>query len=107
MAILLVVVFWVISLLVQTGALYMAAKWTGNETPFKVLFIIALICSFCGLIPAIGSLVSTIVMFILLVKVCRMDFWPDSVLTVLISNGLILVLGLVLTSFAAAAAAGA
>lgn len=85
MIVLWAIVLWIISLLVQAAALYLAAKWTGNETPFKALLVIALICSLCFRIPVIGFFVSVILMFILLVKICRMSPYPDALLTVLIS----------------------
>lgn len=96
---------FIIGLLVQAGAYYLGAKFTGNKTPFKVLFLIALIGAVLGAIPAVGWLIGPLAVLVLLSKWGAMNIWPDAVLTVIIAWGLLVLFRLILTFLAAPAAA--
>ncbi|WP_176013513.1 hypothetical protein [Victivallis sp. Marseille-Q1083] len=95
---LMVLFIFIVSLLVQAALFYVAVRLTGNPTPYKVLFQIALIGSLCALVPFIGFPISLIVVLFLLVNWGEMS-WGAAILTVLLTYALaiamLLVIGLI------------
>ena len=81
------VLVFVLSVLVYTASLWIAAKLTGAATTFIELLVISAITGVVGLIPY-GGLLSIIVLFLLLYRWAGIDPIPDAALMVLAAIGL-------------------
>ena len=86
MQVLTIFLMLLISVIVNGASWWVAAKITGNETPYKVILCIIMIVGIAELVPYIGSILSCILFFTLLKNWAVIDFWPDGVLIVYIST---------------------
>ena len=101
MQVLTIFLMLLISVIVNGASWWVAAKITGNETPYKVILCIIMIVGIAELVPYIGFILSCILFFTLLKNWAVIDFWPDGVLIILISNILKIILysALISTNF--------
>ena len=81
--------------------LWAGMKLTKVDGTFLAMLIISAVSSLVGLIPMLGWLISTIVMFILICKWTDAEFWPDAVLMVVVANAVGTFGGLFLASLIA------
>jgi hypothetical protein len=70
----------------SAGCLWAGMKLTKVDGTFPGMLLIAAISSLVGLIPMVGWLVGTIVMFVLICKWTDAEFWPDAVLMVVVAQ---------------------
>ncbi len=66
--------------------LWVAAKISAIDGSFADMAIISAISALFTLIPYVGAICSSVVMFVLLCKRTNADFWPDAVLMVIVSK---------------------
>ena len=92
MSVLMIFLIYAITIAINSGILWAAAKITKNDTPYRTMFCISLICFLSHQLPLIGWIPGIIVLCILLVKWADMAFWPDTILTILVSELLITLL---------------
>ena len=79
------ILWFVISSLVTGTSLWIAMKITKVEGTFLAMLIIAAVTMLVSMIPAIGWLVSLIALYFMLHKWTSAEFWPDSVILVVVA----------------------
>ena len=91
-----VIVFFV-TVVLHAICLWAGMKLTKVDGSFVAMLIIAVVSAAVGLIPnPIGWILSTILMFVLIVKLTDAEFWPDAVLMVLVAKVVAIVVGIFL-----------
>lgn len=93
------ILVFILSLVVQTlisgCLLWVGLILTGESGDIRALFLAALIANLFGFIPAVGGLISFVVLLILLSKWTTVEVFPGGILVVLVAN----ILGIFLTMF--------
>lgn len=79
-------VYVLLDALIGGAALWLAAKITSVDVGFRDLVIAAGAAAMISFVPAVGWLLSIIVLFVLLKKFSRADIWPDLILMVIVSR---------------------
>ena len=81
-----IIVAFLVGTVVSAACLWAGMKLTKVDGTFPGMLLIAAISSLVGLIPLVGWLVGTIVMFVLICKWTDAEFWPDAVLMVVVAQ---------------------
>lgn len=77
--------FVIVSLLMATS-LWMAMKITKVEGTFLAMLIIAAVTALLGMIPSVGWILSLVALYFMLHKWTTAEFWPDSVILVVVAG---------------------
>jgi len=86
MDITLIALFMVLSLLLSSTALWVAAKIVQTEFSFQQAVIASVATTAISIIPSIGWILSFVVLFYIIKQFSDADIWPDILLMVLISR---------------------
>ena len=79
-------VAFVVGTLFSACCLWAGMKLTKVDGKFLAMLTIAAISSLLGFIPAVGWLIGTVVMYVLICKWTDAEFWPDAVLMVVVAK---------------------
>ncbi len=77
--------FVIVSLIMGTS-LWLAMKITKVEGTFLAMLIIAAVTMLVGLIPGFGWILSLVALYFMLHKWTTAEFWPDSVILVVVAG---------------------
>jgi len=102
MEILGLILYFVIVSLIMGTSLWIGMKITKVEGTFLAMLIIAAVTMLVGMIPGIGWILSLVALYFMLHKWTTAEFWPDSVILVVVAWvvrwGTLWILGLILLS---------
>ena len=90
-----IIVVFIIRTVFSAFCLWAGMKLTKVNGAFLAMLIIAAVSALLGLIPMVGLIIGTVVMFVLICKWTDAEFWPDAVLMVLVAE----VVGILLSGF--------
>ncbi len=77
---------FVLSTLGSGCCLWAGMKLTGLDGTFLGMLVIGAVSTLLGFIPYVGPILAIIAMFVLIYKWTDANFWPDSVLMVLVAR---------------------
>jgi hypothetical protein len=80
------IVTFCIAILISAACLWAGMKITKVEGSFAGMLGIATVSSLFGLIPVVGWILGTVVMFVLICKWTTANFWPDAILMVVVAR---------------------
>jgi hypothetical protein len=80
----LVLVFVIASLLMATS-LWLAMKITKVEGTFLAMLIIGAVTTLLGFLPILGSILALVALYFMLHKWTSAEFWPDSIILVIVA----------------------
>jgi hypothetical protein len=80
------IVVFIIRAVLSAFCLWAGMKLTKVKGAFHAMLIIAAVSSLIGLIPMVGWILGSVIMFVLICKWTDANFWPDAVLMVLVAE---------------------
>lgn len=106
MEILFYILMFVLSALFVGISLWLGARFVKVECTFPGMLLIAAATSLLSLIPVVGWIISLIALYFMLHKWTTAEFWPDSVILVVVAGVIRFVVGLALYAVFAAMGTG-
>lgn len=81
-----IIVVFIIRSVFSAFCLWAGMKLTKVKGDFLAMLIIAAVSALFGLIPMVGWIIGTVVMYVLICKWTDAEFWPDAVLMVVVAE---------------------
>ena len=96
-----IIVVFIIRTVFSAFCLWAGMKLTKVNGAFLAMLIIAAVSALLGLIPMVGLIIGTVVMFVLICKWTDAEFWPDAVLMVVVAEIVGISCGIMISSLLA------